>query len=316
MHGVRNAAGVVCVGLLVALGQLAMPGAAFAAPRAAPASLGALEQRMGELDVTSLRYSVQTSFAFAHRQRKLARLLKDLGLDSRTSGEVTFAPSAANVSFSLFGRRFTLRSAGEVEYVEIPSLARHDDGRPWVRLGEGGLAELSGAAGQTPASAGAGADAGASAEAEAAEPLLLEPPFQALANRLAGARQIRELAPGTVGGQPVTRFLATLAASQLRSGTLASAASARAAGEPPRVTLEVSLTQSGLPVRTVIATHAAQLSETTTLEIQAVNLPLAIAAPPRAQTIGVSALRALSREAQAAERARRRRRRSRRAVAK
>jgi hypothetical protein len=102
----------------------------------------ALEQKMGELKVSSLRFTLQRSVVVPHGEHEVSRLLKLFGLDSRTSGEATTAPAAANVSLDFFGQRLTLRSVGGAVYVYFGKLARYDHERPWIRLGRGGLAEL------------------------------------------------------------------------------------------------------------------------------------------------------------------------------
>jgi hypothetical protein len=65
--------------------------------------------------------------------------------------------------------------------------------------------------------------------------------------------------------------------------------------QPPTVTLETSLAQNGLPVRTVITEHDHGTVVTVTLDIPAINFPLVVTAPPAAQTITVARLRELER---------------------
>jgi hypothetical protein len=261
-------------------------------PAVLPPTLQALEQKMGELKITSLRFSTQTSVTVPRNERKILRLLKLLGGDSRTSGEVTISPLAGNVTLGLFGHPFTLRMVGNTTYFYLRTLGRIDHGRPWIKLGRGGLAELITENGKpikipkTPAP-------------KIGEPALAEPSFAGLRKVLAGAEEVRELGAGTLYGQPVTTFLAILEPEQVEHEHLASISRLLPAPPPPppppTVTLEVSLAQSGLPVRTVINEHDGGTMTSFRLDIPAINFPLVIEAPPASQTISVAQLRALER---------------------
>jgi hypothetical protein len=288
------AAALLCQLLVVGIGW----SSASASAATPPPALAALELKMSELKITSERFALQTSVAVPHVSGKVEQLLKLLGVDSKTTGEVTFAPSAANVTLSLFGQPFTVRGVGEVEYVDFPSLGRVDHGRPWVNLGQAGLAGLFSVNGHAPTSE--------PIEPPTSEPKLAEPPFQGIANTLAGAREVREVGPGTVDGQPVRSFLATLEPSQLKSKALAAGARRRPASKPAKGTLEVSLTEAGLPLRTIVVVHDSRATVTATLEIPAVNFPLVIEAPPAAQTIELAALHKLERQEAARKRRKRR----------
>jgi hypothetical protein len=298
---------VVCVALVA--GQCAILGSAAGVPPAAaaatlPPSLIALEQKTAELQITTLRFSLQTSITVPKAEHQLASLLKLFGLDSKISGEVTISPAASSVTFDLFTLPLTLRTVGKVTYVYIAKLARYDHGRPWVELGPGGLGELFTVNGKPLAPS-------QPVKPQAQEPSLAEPPFTALEKQLAEAREVRELGPATLDGQPVTRFLAVLEPAQLKSEALASAARRSRVHNPPlppTATLEVSLSPAGLPVQTVITASAGGLTTSATLEIPAVNFPLVIEAPPAAQTLSIAAYRKLERRAKARGRERRRER--------
>jgi hypothetical protein len=271
------------------------PGTALAAEPAPaqahaplPPSLVALEQKMEELKVTSLRFAAQVEIAVPPHESELLHLLKALGGESRGSGEETISPAAANVTVSVFGSPFTLRMVGNVTYVYIHALARRDHGRPWVRLGSGGLIEVFTVNGKP-------VKPPKTSESKVGEPALVEPPFASIRKALAGAEEVREIAPGTLGGQPVTNFLAVLEPGQLEHEQLASTARLVAHPQPPTGTLEVSFGQEGLPVRTVITEHDEGTTVTATLSIPAINFPLVIEAPPASQTIGVAQLRTLER---------------------
>ena len=257
-----------------------------------PANLQALEQKMGELQITSLRFSEKTSITVPHSTGKLMRVLKLLlGAGSGISGEGTTSPPAGNVVLSLFGHPLTLRAVDNTTYLYLRALGRVDHGRPWVKLGPGGLAELFTVNGKH-------IKAPKTVEPKIGEPALAEPPFEGLRKLLAGAKEVRELGAGTVDGQPVTSFLATLEPEQLGREHLASAARLGVpAAQPLTATLEVSLTQNGLPVRTVITEHGQGTVISVTLEIPAINFPLVIEPPPASQTITIQKLRKLERQA-------------------
>jgi len=271
--------------------SLAMPAWAPAqTPASIPPSLQMLEQKMGELKVTSLRFSEKTSVTVPHSEGKILGLLKLL-LGGGISGEETTSPPAGNVVLSLFGHPLTFREVGSTTYFYLRALASKDHGRPWVKLGPGGLAELITVNGKH-------VKAPKIAEPKIGEPALAEPPFEGLRKALDGAKEVRELGTGTLYGQPVTSFLAVLEPEQLKREHLASVARLEApAPPPPTATLEVSLTQNGLPVRTVITEHDQGTVISVTLEIPAINFPLVIEPPPASQTITIRELRQLERQA-------------------
>ena len=255
-----------------------------------PAKLQALEQKIGELKVTSLRFSEKTSVTVPHGEGKILGLLKLL-LGGGISGEETTSPPAGNVVLSLFGHPLTFREVGSTTYFYLRALASKDHGRPWVKLGPGGLAELITVNGKH-------VKAPKIAEPKISEPALAEPPFEGLRKALAGSKEVRELGPGALYGQPVMSFLAILEPEQLKREHLASAARlGLPAPQPSTATLEVSLTQDGLPVRTVITEHAKGTVISATVEIPAINFPLVIEPPPASQTITVRELRKLERQA-------------------
>lgn len=160
-----------------------------AVPPKVPPNLQALEQKMGELKVTSLRFSEQTSVTVPHGQSKILKLLKLL-LGTGISGEVTTSPTAGNVVLSLFGHPLTLRVVDGTTYFYLRALGRVDHGRPWVKLGPGGLAELFTVNGKH-------IKAPKTSKPKIGEPALAEPPFEGLRHALAGAREVRELGAGT-----------------------------------------------------------------------------------------------------------------------
>jgi hypothetical protein len=277
--------------ILAVCAALAVPAQSLAlTPASIPPSLQALEQKMGELKVTSLRFSEKTSVTVPHGEGKILGLLKLL-LGGGISGEGTTSPRAGNVVLSLFGHPLTFREVGSTTYFYLRALASKDHGRPWVKLGPGGLVELITVNGKH-------VKAPKIAEPKIGEPALAEPPFEGLRKALAGAKEVRELGAGTIDGQPVTSFLAVLEPEQLKREHLASAARLGLPALPPSTaTLEVSLAQSGLPVRTVVTEHDKGTVISATVEIPAINFPLVIEPPPASQTITMRELKKLERQA-------------------
>jgi hypothetical protein len=251
-----------------------------------PASLVALEQKMEELKVTSMRFSARSSITVPHAAGKLLHVLKLLG-NSGISGEEMISPPSGNFTLSLFGHPFKVRVVDGATYLYLSGLDRHHRRHHlWIKLGPGGLLEVftvNGKHVKTPKAA------------PPKEPALAEPSFVGLRKMLAGAQEVRELAAGTLDGQPVTNFLAVLEPAQIEHEALASISRLRPPPQPPVVTLETSLAQDGLPLRTVITERSAKTVLSTTLSIPAINFPVVVQAPPPSQTITVARLRKLER---------------------
>jgi hypothetical protein len=295
----RSIGWLFCLALIAASIGVTLSAALANAAAVLPPELVALEQHTSELKLTSLRFTLAESTIVPAGEHEITKVLKLLGSDSTTTGEETLVPPAANVSLDFLGSRLTVRTVAGVDYVYIGKLARLDHGRPWIRLGRGGLGELFTVNGHP-------APIRKDATPHSSVPTLAEPPFSALEKDLAGAREVHAVGAGTADGQPVTSFLAVLEPSQLE-GEKPSAlkATPTPAPQPPTTTLEVSFAQSGLPVRTIIRAQDSQLTDTETLEIPEVNFPLVIDAPADARTIGIRAVRRLERRSEAMARKRR-----------
>jgi hypothetical protein len=286
---VRNALAFLAGAFLCVLPAAAIEPAAALGVATLPPALIALEQKTEALQISSLRFSLRTSIKLPRSDRGLKCLLKFLGNGSETTGDATTNPAAAEASLELFGSRFTVRTVGSAAYADLPGLGRYDHGRPWVKLGKGGLAEIFLVNGHRPRSA-------PKPEPPPSTPKLAEPPFAGLLKLIAGATEVRELGPSTVDGQPVTRFLAALEPSQLNGESLASTARVKLPAPPPvSATLEASFAASGLPVQTVISVRSAGTTTTATLDIPAVNFPLVITAPPASKTTTIRRLHQIER---------------------
>jgi hypothetical protein len=269
------------------------PPVATASSAVLPPELVALEQKMGELQITSLRFSERTSITLPHSSRKVLKVLTLLA-SSGISGEVTISPPDGNFVLTLFGHPLRLRVVDGTTYWYLHALAAKDHGRPWIKLGRGGLAELF--------RVGKHVKQTIAAVPKIGKPSLAEPPFEGLRTMLADAQEVRELGAGTFEGQSVTSFLATLSPEQLKSD-LGSAGEPRlpssqpAPAQPTTVTLEVSFAQSGLPMRMVVTDRSGGIATSATLQIPAIDFPLAIEPPPASRTISVAKLRRMERRA-------------------
>jgi len=267
----------------------AAPVASAPASPPLPSELVVLAQKMAALKITSLRFAVLVSVAERHRSPALNSLLALFGdAGSSVRGEETFEPAAANLTLGRFGTQLTFRVVGGAEFMYFKRLGRRDGGRPWIRLGPGGFGELlaiEGAESRTPAPP-------THLEPTPALPSFARPPFTTLTDTLEHALTVRELAPAVLGGQPVSRFLATLRPGQL--GSPAAPSGPVPQPPPPQPTLEVCFAANGMPVRIVLALSVLGVKTTATVDFPAVNFPLAIEAPPPAETLSLAELRRLS----------------------
>jgi hypothetical protein len=301
---------VVCLAALCALACL--PATALAstpAPVTLPPDLVALEQKLGELKLTSLRFSVVTKLSGRHVSRETRKFFELFGLGSQITGEETLSPEAGEVTLSLFGQRMTLRVIGSSAWVSFPALIAHDGGRRWIALGPGGLVELFTL--EEPAAAPSHPEP---LKSTVGQPDYAEPPFTKLEQQLAGARELHELGPGTADGQSVTRFRARLRPAQLEakkpSPQLVRLRRRLHLPPPPtpKLTLEVAFAASGMPVRIVLAETLVGTTTTATVDFPAVNFPLTIEPPAAAETISIAELKTIAAEEKARARARTKRR--------
>jgi hypothetical protein len=258
-------------------------------PPALPADLVALAVKMEALQSTSERFRLRTAISSsAHLPREVESFLKLFDID--ISGEAANSPPAASFSVTIFGQTLKVRVVHEHAYLYEPAIAKRDGGRPWVNVGRRGLGDLLGGMSTPGLSAGPGSGS-----------------FKSLASALRRASSVTELGPGSVDGQAITGFRATLPASLLEesakpakppsilSGIFARAARAPATtGAPPSALVETFIDASGLPVRTRIAETSEGVTATALLDIFAINFPLTVQAPPRRQTIDLATARKLA----------------------
>ena len=279
---------VLLATLLAAEARGAPPGPATGPP---PPELVALAKKMEGVQLSSERFSLRTlvSAAGSHVPREVEAFLRLF--DIVLSGEAVNAPPAGTFKLTILGHTLAIRVVSGRAYVYEPAVARRDRGRPWVDLGRTSLGTLPllGGPGNVNVSSGVGATS-----------------FRTLAAALAHARGVTQLGPGSVDGQAVTGFRATVNPSALEEtpppfrpnprGILGPIGlGSAAASAPPSAQLEVFIAPSGLPVQTRIVERSEGVSATLLFDILAVNFPLAVVPPPAGQTIAIAALRRLER---------------------
>jgi hypothetical protein len=192
-------------------------------------------------------------------------------------------PSLAGAfRFTVAGQTVSERIVGSTVYLELPSIAARDGGRPWVAFDLGA------------ASAAAGINLSEFLqEARNADPT-------STLRLLADRRLFHETATTTIDGQQVVGFAgsftpATLPASPQISPDVRARLKAKLAQlGVTREDVTIYLSRSGLPVRIVTtlatATHGQVAS---TVNVHGINGPVSVAAPPPAQTISLARLKQL-----------------------
>ncbi len=253
-----------------------------------PPDLVALEQRMGELQLTGERFVLSEWIAGGGLPKELAALLPK---GEFAHGLFTLSPPAGEVTLILFGEKLTMKLVGGIIYLDVPAIAKRDGGRPWVKLARHDFHKYFG---------GALGVEGASQPG----PLAVDP-FAPLRARLNGALTVSELGPSTVDGQPVTGFLAKMPP-QTRRLTIPRTGKHVTIQNTQK--LEVFLAANGVPVRTKTISTTEGVRDTTQVDIPATNEAAVVEAPAAAQTITLSELAALARKAKAEARARARKR--------
>lgn len=249
---------------------------------AIPAQLAELEAKADALQITSARVSISTSVRLG-RPSKLARELARL-LDFEVSGVETSLPPASALTIKLLGAHVRLRFAAGHVYLFVWALARHDGGRPWVRLGRGALGRLFGGLARK------------QAEKEVSGAVR----YAELFTLLNGGAGIRALAPTTLYGQAVTGFEAEVEAATGGEGGLEAFSAARHAtpatkAKRPRPRLSVYFAADGAVVRQQLELGKARTGFTITADTPAIDFPYAIPVPPASHVIGEAELRRHSR---------------------
>lgn len=270
------------------------------APTVIPPTLQALQQKMALIHFNTARVSVRYvagDFDPVVGGELAAGSAGSNRLITTTSTTLSYSPRALVSTSTLDGafgkhklhRKVTERLIGRSLYVDIPSLARSDGGRPWVRSEEQLIAK--------PESGGEGepltAVFGALSPALAAVP---QPgasgTFAGLSEDLGAAQSVHEVAsltPLTIDGQPVTGFTASIPVASLLARQVSPEQLRRllATAKPDEKTavLEVFIAPSGLPVRTTVELGAGAEGVAVQEDVLALEVPVSVTPPPADRTI-------------------------------
>lgn len=189
---------------------------------------------------------------------------------------------AAEVRLNVAGSRLEERVIGTTLYLNEPAIARRDGGRPWVRIAKRGLSELTGIAPSAITN-------GPTANGPQTQDVLTS-----LVTQLA-PQSIKEVGPSTANGQPTTEFTGTIDLTKLVAGLgpkLAKQFQQLAKSlNGLTTTLDLFVAANGLPTRTVIALNSKTLALTITEDILAINIPVAVHAPPSRRTVPYAKVR-------------------------
>jgi hypothetical protein len=234
-----------------------------------PAAVQPLVAKIEASPVNSERYSdtMQAGGTITVKSKNGRRHRAIKHISRETFGEASLAP--------LVGKTFRTGASGPLKsigigsttYLYSPSLTHEDGGRPWVRfkgLGAGALFPFHGG-GPSQIEVKAG---GTGSYAE-------------LIDLLATANgNVSIVGPTAVDGQQATELTASVTPLALLKG------SSLKDIEEFRETLEVFVTDSGLPVRVTSIVQLGPITITDTTDVIAVNAPVTAKAPPKRKTIG------------------------------
>lgn len=249
------------------------------APAVLPPALVALEQKMRELQVNSESFtktvSGTTSIELGVGGRRGKRRTHTLHISKQTIGQASLSPREATVTNVTAGTPSAIEIGSNV-YLYLSSLAKRDRGRPWVHFKSSGAGafELFPFHGESSTELNEGGSG----------------PYAGLLNLLATTTgPVGVVGPETVDGQQATGFTARVEPLKLvKTKGLTRLVKALRAGRTDK--LEVSITESGLPVR-VSLTSSLRTSEfssnsTETTDVTSINVPFTVGPPPTGQTIG------------------------------
>jgi hypothetical protein len=325
-HRTFVAALVVCAALAVTAWAPAQ------APVSVPPALRLLEQKMAQIRFNTARVSARFVLGeLGPAGAELGTGVKGTngGFVTSTVGVIRLSPREASVTSKaealglhpgertpVAGTPSTERVIGDTIYTYKPSVQSYDGGRPWVQrklpspkpgsesAGFPGLSDS-----LTPTLTGADARRSAAA------------PFAKLIKDLNDALSVQETGPMTIDGQQVTGFIASVSLAKLLSpkqlaaftkastslGDLLSPTSspkqreevkkhneevARKLSEA-RMELDMFIAPSGLPVRTIVILGNRTGGIGGENDILALEVPLAVHAPPPRKTITEAQLRKL-----------------------
>jgi hypothetical protein len=169
---------------------------------------------------------------------------------------------------------------GKTLYSYLPAVKRLDGGRPWVRSVR-----------PPPTSSSPGL-AGLTASLSGEEPTTSTAFFKRLIEDVNGAQSIQELGPTTVDGQQVSEYSATTSMTKLLAIRLSQKRIETAEQDKAfktlaaqSVTIELFVTTSGLPLRTIDVIGPRNEGIGIEQDILATGIPVVVHAPPARLTI-------------------------------
>ena len=265
-------------------GLISTSGAGALAPTALlPPQLQALELKMEQLHLNTERFSGVTRGRITVTNEvngKPVGRSRYISLDGTELGEASLAP-AVGETFLDGRRRPSLIAIGPTLYkYEVPrrGARRHP---PWVRSTN---PTASPAAYILPFLGGGPLEVHAGGTGSFAELINL------LTTRVG---PVTSGGGALVQGQQTTEFTAAVEPRLLIKG-ITKEDLANFEKEAPIESLQLFLTESGLPLRVVTTIHTKDLESVNTTEILAVNVPVTVKPPPARETIGQAQLRKLS----------------------
>jgi len=274
--GLRRGAVMLAV-LIAAILCEAVPAGAVAT---VPPELALLEQTMEQLQVRSERFSVLsrgTVKVTNQANGKPVGRSRYVSLNGSETGVVSLSLNESEVSTTTSRGRSKEIVIGSTAYTRSPlasKLARLDGGRPWVRShSDAGTVFPYHGSSQEVNAGGAG-------------------PYAGLINLLATATgEVVQVGPVSVNGQPATEFEAAVDPLELLKG-LTQEDVANLQARPPAYHLTVYLTAAGVPLRVVevLSTPPGSntISSTSITEVLALEVPVAVKAPPANKTISAA----------------------------
>lgn len=252
----------------------ASPPAAAPSVVSIPAVVQPLVAKIAQQTVNSERYSTTEHVVGTVTVKRGGKKRKLVKHETKTSvGEASLAP--------LLGKVFRKGSSGALRQIGIgtttysfaPSLAGKKAGRPWLRLDGVSAGTLFPYHGQGQPEIEV--DAGGSGT------------YAELIDLLATANgAVRIVGPATVDGQQTTELTASVRPLALIKG-------ASNGGPELSVALKLFVTEAGLPLRVTRSEQLGGISITQTTDILAINVAVAVKAPPKRRTIGGAALEKL-----------------------
>lgn len=265
---------------IVALCATLVPSASAAV--APPPELAPLLQKTSELQINSERFSGEVSIL----PRKLPRKLSALGgLKLKLSGEESTSPEAAAVTSTILNRSISLRLVDKTIYIREAAIAKHDGGRPWVKLD----AQSSGKLFSANPSLGSGTGLGSSGGASGSR-------FELQTALLKASKDVRSLGTSTIDAQTVTGFAGTVDPKQIERSQLSAKLRREVLSSHvrPAARFEVFIAPNGLPVRSNVVLALGKVRVKVTSDVLAINFPVGpVAPPPASETIAAAELEKL-----------------------